>query len=454
MRALPKAHLHVHLESAVRWSTLREIGAANGVPVPDRPGGDHDGGHDGEHDDGHGGGHDGGHARGGPAFTDFADFFARNALVRACLRTAEDFRRVAREFCADQAADGVRYVEVSFTAAAHGERLGDPDLPLAAVLAGLAEGRAETGMEYRVILDHSRRRPVNRAWSTLDLAGRYAGAGVVAVGLAGDEAYPVDPFVAVFAAARDRGLRVVHHAGEAAGPESIRRALDPGLAERIGHGIRAVDDPRLLAELAERRVPLEVCPASNVALGFAPTPAAHPLPRLLDAGLVVTLNTDIPAMVGVTLTDEYARLRTGYGCSDAEIAAIARAAAAASFAPAAVRRHLDAEIGRWLAGQPVFDGGPGKSSRRATRAVLRLAAARRPAPRRRRTDAGTPPVGHRSATAGTSPSADPASRSADGPPASAVRRTDAGRSDSLRLFAVAAHPPLSDPDRPPFGGSR
>ncbi|REF00882.1 adenosine deaminase [Thermomonospora umbrina] len=329
LRTLPKAHLHVHLESTVRWGTLREIGAANGVPVP---------------------GHlvDGRYAFGG-----FADFFAQNDLVRSCLRTPEDFRRIAVEFCEDEAAQGTRYAEVSFTAAGHGERLGDLEMPLRAVLEGLALGRAAFGVECRVILDHSRRRSVERAWRTLRLAERFAGEGVVAVGLAGDEAFDGAPFAEVFDAARASGLHVVHHAGEAAGPASIRQAITSGRAERIGHGIRILDDDALVAEVRDRRLPLEVCPSSNVALGFAPSPAEHPLPRLRDAGLVVTVSTDIPALIGTPLAAEYGGLREVFGFDDAVIAELAAAGVDASFAPAATKARLRAEIAAWSAGPPV-----------------------------------------------------------------------------------------------------
>jgi adenosine deaminase len=318
--SLPKAHLHVHLESTVRWSTLREIGAANGVPAPERPG----------------------------AFDGFDGFFARNDLVRACLRRAADFRRIAVEYCADEAAQGTRYAEVSFSAAAHGERLGDLEMPLKAVLDGLAEGQASHDIECRLILDHSRRRSVERAWRTLALAERHAADGVVAVGLAGDENHPGDPFAEVFAAAREAGLHVVHHAGEGAGAGSIRQAITTGRTERLGHGIRVLDDPGLVAEVRRRRIPLEVCPSSNVALGFAPSLAAHPLPRLRDAGLIVTINTDIPALIDTPLAVEYGRIRDTFGYDDTVLAELARAGADASFAPATTRTRLHQEIDAWL----------------------------------------------------------------------------------------------------------
>jgi adenosine deaminase len=321
LRALPKAHLHVHVESTIRPDTLRELADANGVPVPPPA---------------------------AASFTGFRAFADHNALIRACLRRPEDFERIGREYCEDEAAQGVGYAEVTFTAASHGERLGELEMPLAALLRGLADGRAATGLECRVLLDHSRRRSVDRAWRTLELARRYADQGVIGIGLAGDESYPLAPFAEVCAAAERDGLHRVHHAGEAAGPDSVREALTLGRAERVGHGIRVLDDPALVAELAERGIPLEVCPSSNVVLGFAPTWPEHPLPGLLAAGLTVTLNTDIPLTTGVSLTGEYARARDTFGYSDQVLADLALASVSASFAPEVTTQRLRAGITAWL----------------------------------------------------------------------------------------------------------
>lgn len=310
LRLLPKAHLHTHLESTVRPATIRELGGE--PPVQDRP------------------------------FADFREFADQRATVRALLREHRHFRRVAEEFCQDEAAQGVRYAEVTFTAAAHGERLGDPEMPLDAVVEGLAAGAERYGIQTRVILDHSRRRSVERLWRSLKLAARYPQ--VVAIGLAGDESYPAAPFAEVFQAAREAGLHLVHHAGETAGPASVREALTVGHAERIGHGIRVLEDSDLVAEVRGRRVPLEVCPSSNVLLGLVPSLAEHPLPRLIEAGLVVTLNTD-----GETsLAAEYQRVRETFGCGDAELADLARASVEASFAPDALKARISAEIDQWL----------------------------------------------------------------------------------------------------------
>ncbi|MDT9686631.1 hypothetical protein RND61_31895 [Streptomyces sp. TRM76323] len=145
-------------------------------------------------------------------------------------------------------------------------------------------------------------------------------------------------------AAREAGPHLVHHAGETAGPASVREALTAGRAERIGHGIRVLKDPELVAELRRRRVPLEVRPSSNVLLGLVPSLAEHPLPRLVEAGLTATLNTD-----GETsLTAEYQRTRETFGYSDAQLAHLARASTESSFAPEAWKTQVSAEIDRWL----------------------------------------------------------------------------------------------------------
>ena len=312
LRLLPKAQLHTHLESTVRPETVRELGGQ--PPVQDRP------------------------------FGSFREFADQRATVRALLREPRHFQRIAEEFCQHEAAQGVRYVEVTFTAAAHGERLGQPEMPLEAVLAGLAVGEQRYGIRTRVILDHSRRRPAERLRRTLELATRYPE--VVAIGLAGDEAYPAAPFAEVLKAAREAGLRLVHHAGETAGPASVREALTVGQADRIGHGIRVLADPDLVAELRTRRVPLEVCPSSNVLLGLVPSLAEHPLPRLVEAGLLVTLNTD-----GETsLAAEYQRVRETFGYGDTQLAELARASVEASFAPEELKKQLTAEIEAWLRG--------------------------------------------------------------------------------------------------------
>jgi adenosine deaminase len=200
-----------------------------------------------------------------------------------------------------------------------------------------------------VLLDHSRRRSVDRARETLRLATRYAGAGVVGIGLAGDESYPAGPFAGIWDGAREAGIHLVHHAGETAGPDSIREAIAVGHAERIGHGIRVLDDPELAAELRDLGIPLEVCPSSNVAIGLVPSLSEHPLPKLRAAGLTVTVNTDIPNVAGTTLTEEYRRIRDAFGYDDSVLAGFNHAAIDASFAPAATKAKLHGDTDAWLA---------------------------------------------------------------------------------------------------------
>ncbi|GLZ28255.1 adenosine deaminase [Lentzea sp. NBRC 105346] len=315
---LPKAHLHVHLESTVRPETVAALADAHGIVVPPLP----------------------------EAFDGFTQFAAHNGVVRSCLQRPSDFARIAREFCADEAAQGTRYAEVTFTAAAHGERLGDPGMPLLAVLEGLAAGQAEYGIEVRVILDHPRRRSLERLRTTLRLAVSHPE--VVAIGVAGEEDHPLTPFADVFREAAEAGVGLVHHAGECCGAASVREALTLGRADRIGHGFRALEDPSLVAELRDRAVPLEVCPSSNVALGLAGSLSSHPLPLLVDAGLVVTLNTDVPSATGATLTSEYVAVREAFGYDDSAMAAFSAAAVSASFAAEDTKVRLRKEIDTWM----------------------------------------------------------------------------------------------------------
>jgi adenosine deaminase len=141
----------------------------------------------------------------------------------------------------------------------------------------------------------------------------------------------------------------VHHAGECEGPASIREAITVGRAERLGHGIRVLEDEDLVAEVRERRIPLEVCPSSNVALGVVGSLPAHPLPLLLDAGLAVTLSTDIPSIAATSLSEEYAKVRDVFGYDDSVLAGLALASIEASFAPAATKERLGREVDAWLA---------------------------------------------------------------------------------------------------------
>jgi adenosine deaminase len=280
-------------------------------------------------------------------------------FVCRCLQDEEDFARIAYELCADEAAQGVRYAEVTFTPALHALRLeGRWDMPLGAVVEGFARGERDFGIRCRLVLDHARTLPVEMADQTLRAAIRHRDDGVVALGLAGDEAFAPELFARVFSEAVDAGLHSVPHAGEMAGPASIRGAIRALHAERIGHGIRILEDPDLVVEARHRGIALEVCPTSNVATGAVYSLAEHPLPRLLAAGLTVTLNSDDPAMFSSPLAGEYEIARHQFGMDDPALAAIALAGVRASFLDDDSKHKLEADIDAWLAAPGAGNGTP------------------------------------------------------------------------------------------------
>ncbi len=326
---LPKAHLHVHLEGTIRPATLVDIAARHGVAAPL-------------------GAQDGARY----AFRDLASFFVDYQRVRDCLNDADDFRRIAYELCQDEAAQGVRYAEVTFSPAYHALRLGDWDMPVATILEGFAQGESDFGIKCRLILDHSRRRSYELAEQTLAAAVRFRDRGVIGLGLGGPEAdYPPEPFAPLFLRALDAGLHSLPHAGEEAGPASIRGALSALRAERLGHGVRVLEDADLVAEVRERRIPLEVCPTINVTTGIFSSLHEHPLPKLLDAGLVVTLNADVPAMTASPVAQEYAHARATVGLDDATLAQIARASVGSSYLDNSAKQSIAGEIDEWLAAE-------------------------------------------------------------------------------------------------------
>jgi adenosine deaminase len=321
---LPKAHLHVHLEGSIRARTLTEIAGRHRLELP-------------------------AYIERGYRFRDFADFNLQYRVLRSCLQDAQDFRRIAFEFCEDEAAQGVRYAEVTFTLGAHGPRVGDWEMPLEAVLQGFEEGERAFGIRCRLVIDHGRSRPIELAWQALRTALKYRDLGVVGFGLGGDEKHPPEQFAKVFHAAVDSGLHSVPHAGEITGPESIRGALTALRAERIGHGISVLDDADLVEELKARGIALEVCLSSNVAI---PARVAsiehHPLPRLIAAGLTVTINSDTPAIFSAPIASEYKLAQDTFGLDDEALADLARASVRASFADGAMKTSINREISRWL----------------------------------------------------------------------------------------------------------
>jgi adenosine deaminase/aminodeoxyfutalosine deaminase len=285
---LPKAELHLHLEGSARPETLREM--ARGKRrlrreteewIRRR-------------------------TQQNFRYRDFADFLSAFKLVTLLLESAEDYALVTTRLVEWLAGQNVRYAEVTLAA---GVVLWKKQ-PLEAIFeaCSTAAKAAEPGCGVRLnwIFDVIRHHGPEPAWQVLEAARRFRDRGVVAFGIGGDEVRgPVEQFAELAREARAHGLHVVAHAGETLGPESVRRAVEVVGAERIGHGLTAAQDAGVLALLRERRIPLEVCPTSNVATGLVLNLGEHPLPRFLDAGLEVTLNSDDPAMFGTSLEREY-----------------------------------------------------------------------------------------------------------------------------------------------------
>jgi adenosine deaminase len=218
------------------------------------------------------------------------------------------------------------------------------------VLDAMTEATAITGVGIGLVIAADRTRPVWEAMTLARVAARYADRGVVGFGLSNDERRgPAAEFDRPFAIARRAGLLSVPHAGELRGPDAVREALAHLHPDRLGHGVRAVEDPELLAELADRGITCEVCPLSNLALGVVGASAEQPLGRLLSAGVPVALGADDPLLFGAHLVDAYAFVAERIGADPATLAALAATSVRASAAPDGVRRRLESGIREWRA---------------------------------------------------------------------------------------------------------
>ena len=320
LAALPKAELHLHLEGAIRPSTAAELADRAGLPLPGR----------------------------GP-FADLAEFVAAYEAARDLVRSLDDLRRIARELVQDAASAGVVWTEVHLVPPTYAGRLGPAESILEAVIDGLRAGSsADAGAA--VIVGINRGLPMAAAEESLRLALTYAGRGVVGLGLAGDEAHhPASAFAAVFSRTKDAGLRSVPHGGEGAGAESVRACVEELSADRVCHGVRAMEDPSLIELLAERKVCLDVAPTSNVALGVSASWERHALSALLASGVPVSLNSDCPLFFGASINDEYQHAGTELGFGRSELAAVAESSLVFSSCPAELLQPALDRVRAWSA---------------------------------------------------------------------------------------------------------
>lgn len=317
--------LHRHLDGNIRLETVLDLGRRHQLPLPAwtldelRP-----------------------HVEVSGREPNLVEFLAKFAVLRLVMVDYDAVRRIVRENLEDAAREGIDYIELRFSPYFMAEQYGlDPLGVTEAACDALEEASGTVPVKAKLIGIVSRHYGPEIGWIEVEAAIRNHHRGIVALDLAGDEAgFPGALFVEHFERAREAGLRAVAHAGEAAGAASVRQAVLGLGAERIGHGVRAVEDPAVLDLLLERGIPLEVCPTSNVQTSTVASYAAHPLPRLLRGGHAVTLNTDDPSISGIDLAHEYRVAAEELGLSEAEIQKLQNHAVQAAFLSNEERRGL------------------------------------------------------------------------------------------------------------------
>ena len=331
---LPKAHLHLHFTGSMRHDTLVELAAETGHELP-------------------------------PALrstsplavpADQRGWFRFQRLydaARSCVRTEAAMRRVVREAAEDDAAEGSRRLELQIDPTTYAPHVGGLTAALEIVLDEARSASAVTGCAVAVVVAGSRLRHPLEGRTLARLAARYAGSGpgeVVGFGLSNDERRgDTAQWAPAFGIAARAGLALVPHGGELLGADHVRAVVEHLSPHRLGHGVRAVEEPAVLAEVVERGIALEVCPTSNVALGVYPEPAAVPLRELLAAGATIALGADDPLLFASRLLDQYRIARGSHGLSDPELAELARSSVRVSRAESDEKARLSAEIDAWLA---------------------------------------------------------------------------------------------------------
>jgi adenosine deaminase len=272
--------------------------------------------------------------------------------ARNCVRDEDDMRRLVIEAAQDDAAEGSRWLEMQVDPTSYAPHVGGLTPALEIVLDAARDATRITGCQVAIIVAASRMRHPLDARTLARLAVRYAGDGpgtVVGFGLSNDERRgDTEEFAGAFRIARNAGLASVPHSGELLGPDHIRRTLAYLSPDRLGHGVRAAEDPETLSRIVDGGVALEVCPASNVALGVYPTLAEVPLKTLVDSGARIALGADDPLLFGPRLAEQYRCAREVHGLDDNALAGLAAGSIEASCAPAEVKRTMLDDVHTWL----------------------------------------------------------------------------------------------------------
>ncbi len=318
MRKLPKAELHLHLEGSIAPAMARRLAAKHGLDVSDAIAPD-----------------------GGYLWRGFAGFIAAFDRISQTVVTQEDYSDITRDYYVRVAGEGLIYGE-TFVSPIHAERKGiSYEALIDAVDAGLEAAERETGVIVRIIVTCVRHLGAEQAERVARLLERFPHRRVVGFGIGGDENFgtPKD-FARAFAIARDAGLKLTAHAGELAGPQSVRAAIRELGVARVGHGVRAGEDPEVIAELKDRGIAMELCPSSNIALGLYPDMAAHPIGRYAREGLQATISTDDPPYFSASIGSEYAAVAKAHGFGAADMLGFTRRAVEAAFCEDEVKHKL------------------------------------------------------------------------------------------------------------------
>jgi adenosine deaminase len=322
MTGVPKAELHVHLEGTAPPELVRRMAVRNGLELPARL----------LSEDGR------------FRYTDFLDFLRTYDLAASVVRTAEDYRDITYEYLSDCADGGAIYVELT-ASPYHARNVGmSDDEHLGGIAQGIDDARRDHGIEGRILISAVRNFGVEKAIAVARHAAELPHPYVVGFSMAGDEAgFPATLFAEPYAIASAAGLGCTIHAGEWAGPESVREALTLPVT-RIDHGVRAIEDPLLVSELAHSGIVLNTCPTSNVVLGVYPSFEEHPLPLLRSEGVKVTLGSDDPPYFGASIAGEYQVCAERMGLSEHDLREITLTAIDAAFCDDALKDSLRAGI--------------------------------------------------------------------------------------------------------------